>query len=463
MRIRAILTQKKRLLCTAAMVSISAGLMASPAMAQSISTDEAAALRAQVETLRAQLSALEARVNAQAATPAPVAPAITPSTPPVPAPPATTTEWRGAPEMRTASGWSFKPRGRMQLDAGTISAPASVTDSGLGFSNEFRRVYLGVDGTMPGGIGYRVEADFADNAVQLTDVYLTYGRGPVAVTIGQQKPFQSMEDMTSDLFTSFTERAAFNSAFGFERRVGVSATYSHGALIAQGGLFSDDVSALTNTANNSWSADGRLAFAPMVGTTQLHLGASAHSRTFNDATASTRYRARPFIHSTDTRYVDTGAILASGETGYGLEAAVINGRFHAAGEASWMTVRRPGLVDPTFFGGYAEVGLFLTNDHRVLRKGAFDRVRPSRNLTNGGMGAVELNLRYDWLNLNDSAAAITGGQQATYGASLTWIPTDYVRFILNYGHVVVDDARIAAGTDRNYALDALGLRAQFDF
>ena len=128
-----------------------------------------------------------------------------------------------------------------------------------------------------------------------------------------------------------------------------------------------------------------------------------------------------------------------------------------------MTVRRHGLVDPTFFGGYAQVGLLLTNDHRVLRQGAFDRVRPSRNLTNGGMGAVELNLRYDWLNLNDSAAAIAGGQQATYGASLTWIPTDYVRFILNYGHVVVDDARIAAGTDRNYALDALGLRAQFDF
>lgn len=463
MRIRAILTQKKRLLCTAALIGLSACLVVSPAAAQGISADDATALRAQVELLRAQLAALEARVNAQTVAPAPTAPVTTPSPAPVASPAATTTEWRGAPEMRTASGWSFKPRGRMQLDAGTVSAPAAITDTGLGFSNEFRRVYLGVDGTMPGGIGYRVEADFADNTVQLTDVYLTYGRGPVAVTIGQQKPFQSMEDMTSDLFTSFTERAAFNSAFGFERRVGISATYSHGALIAQGGLFSDDVSALTNAANNSWSADGRLAFAPMVGTTQLHLGASAHSRTFNDAAASTRYRARPFIHSTDTRFVDTGAILASGETGYGLEAAAVHGRFHAVGEASWMTVRRPGLVDPTFFGGYAEAGLFLTNDHRVLRKGAFDRVRPSRNLTNGGMGAVELNLRYDWLNLNDSAAAITGGQQATYGASLTWIPTDYVRFILNYGHVVVDDARIAAGTDRNYALDALGLRAQIDF
>ncbi len=423
-------------------------------------------MRAQIEALRAQIAAMEARLNA-ATGPAPVTVPPAPVAAPAPAPgstvPAVETTWRGAPEFRSADGWSFKPRGRIQLDAGTVNAPDAVRNANLGFSSEFRRVYVGMDGTIPGGFGYRVEADLADNSVQLTDAYLTLARGNATVTLGQHKPFQSLEDMTSDLFTSFTERAAFNSAFGFERRVGLSATYAHGPLIVQAGLFTDDVSALANAQNNSWSADGRLVFAPKVGTTQLHFGVSAHSRTFNDASTFARYRARPFIHSTDIRLVDTGAIIATGETGWGVEAAVVRGRFHGVGEASWMRARRPGLADPTFFGGYAELGVFLTNDRRNWRKGVFDRVRPAHNIASGGIGAIELNLRYDILDLNDGSAGIIGGQQRIYGASLTWIPTEYVRFIVNYGHVAVRDARIAAGTDRDYSLDALGARMQIDF
>ena len=58
---------------------------------------------------------------------------------------------------------------------------------------------------------------------------------------------------------------------------------------------------------------------------------------------------------------------------------------------------------------------------------------------------------------------IVGGRQQVAGASLLWIPTDYVRFILTYGHIWIDDAAVAAGTDRDYSADAMGVRAQFDF
>src|SRR3546814_8516000 len=88
-------------------------------------------------------------------------------------------------------------------------SPAGVTGARGGLATEFRRVYLGVDGKIPGGFSYRVEADFANNAVELTDVYLTYGPGPLSVTVGQVKPFWSLDEMTSDLFTSTMERAAF--------------------------------------------------------------------------------------------------------------------------------------------------------------------------------------------------------------------------------------------------------------
>ncbi len=79
----------------------------------------------------------------------------------------------------------------------------------------------------------------------------------------------------------------------------------------------------------------------------------------------------------------------------------------------------------------------------------------------GGIGAVQVNLRYDWLDLNDGA--IIGGRQQMAGLGLTWIPTDYVRFLANYGRLWIDDAAVAAGTARKYQADAISLRAQIDF
>jgi phosphate-selective porin OprO and OprP len=122
---------------------------------------------------------------------------------------------------------------------------------------------------------------------------------------------------------------------------------------------------------------------------------------------------------------------------------------------------RPGLADPTFNGGYAELGYMLTDDITAYKNGAFDRIRPKRPLGKGGIGALQFNLRYDWLDLD--SAGIIGGRQQIAGASLLWMPTDYVRFILNYGHLWIDNAAVPAGADRGYKANALGMRAQFDF
>jgi phosphate-selective porin OprO/OprP len=283
----------------------------------------------------------------------------------------------------------------------------------------------------------------------------------LTLTIGQHKPFWGLEETTSDLFTSFMERAAFNSAFGFERRVGLSATYAKNALVVQGGVFADNAADLNNDANNSYSLDGRVVFMPRIGPGTLHVGGSVHMRDFNDVSSTARYRARPFVHTTDLRLVDTKAFSATGETSYGAELAYVAGRFHATGEGHWITARRPGLADPTFFGGYGEVGILLTDDTTAYKGGVYDRIRPKNPLGAGGIGAVQLNARYDYLDLNDGA--ITGGRQQVAGVSMLWIPTDYVRFILNYGHIWIDDAAVAAGVDRNYTADSLGMRAQFDF
>ncbi len=433
---------------------------ASAASAQALNAEEAAALRAEVEALRAQVNQLSARLDALSAPPTPVAtPAPVPASPSPPAP--NNVAWRGAPEIGGADGWSFKPRGRMQIDVGGVNVPAAADNAGLGFASEVRRVQLGVDGTMPGGFTYRVEADFADNDVAVLDAYLRYRRGNWQVTAGHQKYFAGLDEMTGDIFTSFTERAAFTQAFGFERRLGLAAEYARGPILVQAGLFSDDISALTNAANNGWSVDGRIVYAPQMGDTQLHFGLSAHARDFNDGSAVARYRVRPFTHVTDVRLVDTGNFTANGERNWGAEFALVHGRFHFAAEGAWMRARRPLVSDPVFGGYYIEAGLFLTDDKRNYRRGAFDRVTPSRGVGNGGMGAVELNLRYDMIDLND--AGIIGGRQQSYGAAVTWVLTPYIRLLASYARLSIDDSRLPAGLDRDYGADAAALRAQFDF
>jgi phosphate-selective porin OprO/OprP len=219
---------------------------------------------------------------------------------------------------------------------------------------------------------------------------------------------------------------------------------------------------LNSDANNSYSIDGRAVFSPKIGKGQLHLGASAHIRDFNDGLATTRYRARPFVHTTDVRFVDTKAIAATGEYSFGLEAAYIAGPFHATVEGHRLTAKRTGLSNPSFQGGYAEAGMFLTKgDTMGYKGGAYDRIKPANPINKGGMGALLLNGRYDYLDLNDKG--IAGGKQSTYAASLIWVPMEYVRFIANYGHLELSDAAIAAGTDRDYSVDSFGVRAQVDF
>ena len=452
----------------------------SPAQAatanQASVSDQLAAMQAQLDRLNARVDTLEGQVAqeraradaAEARTGAAMAEAQAARAETVklaasaakPAEPPVAVAWKGAPEFTSKDGWSFKPRGRLQIDTGGVNAPGN--NASLGMATELRRAFLGFEGTMPGGFGYRTEIDVANSGVEITDLFLTYKASPkFTLTLGQHKPFWGMEEMTSDLFTSMLERAAFNSAFGYERRVGFSAAYQGKAVLVQGGVFPANAADLTLDTNNSYSLDGRVVLMPKVGNGQLHLGGSIHGRDFNDSAASTRYRARPFMHTTDVRLVNTGNIAATGETGYGLEAAYINGRFHASAESAWIRPHRPGLSDPTFNGGYAELGYLLTDDTTAYKGGNFDRIRPKHPVGKGGIGAVQTNLRYDWLDLN--SGTIVGGRQQVVGASVLWMPTDYVRFIVNYGHLWLNDAAVTANGQRDYQADAFGMRAQFDF
>ena len=196
----------------------------------------------------------------------------------------------------------------------------------------------------------------------------------------------------------------------------------------------------------------------------------------------------------------------------GLEAYGVFKSLHLGGEAQLIKVRgynagdrATGLDaftggsavtptdDPTFFGGHFEIGYFLTGETRGYKNGLFDRTKVLKPFDKGGIGAFQLIGRIDYLDLDsnslkngltnnfatgatslaaDGARLGRGGKQTGYLAGLTWIPTDYVRFLLNYIHTEVQGGPLAASTvpissrtidRRRFSTDAVALRAQIDF
>ena len=427
--------------------------MSTPLLAQDVTlpADELAAMRAQLAAMNARIDQLEGELAATKAEAAEAGQVVDAPTPAADSEPVST--------LAKSDGWSFKPRGRLMFDAGFTNAPDS-TGASDGFGNEVRRARLGASGDMPGGFGYKFEVDFAGNDISVADAILSYENGPIEIAIGQHNNFQSLEELTSSLHTTFIERAAFTDAFGFERRLGASVTYARGDVLAQAGVFTDN---LEDTDSKNRGADARIVFMPKAGDTQLHFGGSFHYNDLDDPAAQLRYRQRPLVHFTTQRFIDTRSMGADSETGYGLEAAAIAGRFHAAAEGYWQSVDMPGVTDdPSFFGGYVEAGVFLTDDTRGYKGGKFDRTKPSSPVGEGGIGSVQFTLRYDHLDLND--AGIVGGRQAGYFAALVWKPTDYTALMLNYGRLQYTDAILpTASGDTSYGVDAIGMRAQIDF
>jgi phosphate-selective porin OprO/OprP len=358
------------------------------------------------------------------------------------------------------SEWQLKPRWRVQYDAAEIDGPTGLL--GIGDFEDIRRARIGIDLKMPNGFAARVEAELTADPIELTDAYLQWSNKHIKVIAGQQKAQLPLDEENSNLNISFLERAAFVSTFGYGRRTGISGHYAKGDWSIAGGVYTDPLILLNDVRTNSNSVDVRTFWSPSFGKTKIHLAAAYHWRDLNDiGTEPTRYRSRPSIRITDTRYIGTPELAVEKEQRFGLEVAAAHGRFHFAGEAHWLKAQRTILDDPTFFGAYAEVGVFLTKDRRPLNGGAFGAIKPSKPVGGGGIGAVQINVRYDHLDLN--SRGVVGGKQNGLFASLIWTPAENFRVMGQYSKLRYSNAAIAVAGDRTYTVDVIGVRGQISY
>jgi phosphate-selective porin OprO/OprP len=446
---------------------------------------DVAALRAEIQSLRQEVDALKRERAAQAA-PAAASTAAPASTATAAATSVPVPNWKGALEFRDPrSGFAFKPKGFMQLDAGYVSTPGpdrtgtvgGLNYDNLGWNGRARRVVLGVEGSLPGGFGYNLELNFAQGSVDYEDIVLTYQppKSPLKLTLGNFFPLSSLETMTSARLTSFLERASFTDAFTYNRRLGFALGLSdpaHDRYTLTAGLFGQEINN-AGFGRTGWQASVRGTFSPTLGEARLHLGANFQHRVAPRNGQSVDYRSRPFTQVTDQRFVDTGPIPADGDDIAGLEFGAIAHSFHAAAEAQQLWVRgRAG--DPQFRSAYGEVGYYLTGETRGYKAGHWERTRVLHPFSEGGWGALQVNGRVDWLDLRDRAGPtyFNGGRQLGYELSLIWNPIDYIRFQAQFARAqitggprtgTVVPASAAPLSRRDYGIDTVAVRAQVEF
>jgi phosphate-selective porin OprO/OprP len=85
-----------------------------------------------------------------------------------------------------------------------------------------------------------------------------------------------------------------------------------------------------------------------------------------------------------------------------------------------------------------EASYFLTGESMNFEssKGEFGGVKPKGIVGKGGIGAWQVALRYDNMDLNDEDAGINGGEQDVVDAGLNWYVTNTMRIMADYSQVL---------------------------
>jgi phosphate-selective porin OprO and OprP len=104
-----------------------------------------------------------------------------------------------------------------------IAFPGPARAVRVALATELRAARLGIEGTAWRDFGYRLEVDFADDEVDVTDAFVEYDGAPIEpayVRVGQFQTPNSLEEQTSSRFIILMERAGFTDAFDLNRHIG---------------------------------------------------------------------------------------------------------------------------------------------------------------------------------------------------------------------------------------------------
>lgn len=351
--------------------------------------------------------------------------------------------------------------GRANLDMATYKG----SDNRLPTGAEVRRARIGVKATLFTDWLAEIDLDFADNAIEMKDVWMGYaGFTNTLIKAGNHKSPFGLESLTSSKNITFIERPYIDS-WSPDRLMGVNISTWGPHFLLTGGVYGqaagdfNDKDSLTGGGagtNQGYSLIGRVTVAPVNEKGKVvHVGFAAAYRTPDaakmptsgadlpdrlnaarvvklDSRAETHVLRAKFVSTGDMKYVDNVQL-------FGGEAAAIMGPVTVQGEYQQVQVNRTATTvatyaDHTFSGYYGQVTCFLTGERRPysVSEGEFGRVIPARKA-----GAVEVGVRYSTIDLDDVTTVdpIKGGIAKNVTGGLTWYMNANHKLMFNVTHV----------------------------
>ncbi|KQW70957.1 hypothetical protein ASE17_15405 [Phenylobacterium sp. Root77] len=375
----------------------------------------------------------------------------------------TTTSWKGAPQFQNDS-LTFKVRGRVYQDFVHQEVDRQTGADFQADVTRLRTARLGVEGTWNANWAYKAEFTVAGGSANWEDLILEYKpTDSISIMAGNFKTV-SFENISSSRYTTFMERGPFNDVLDIGRVMNVQVkangeNWTAAAAISGDSLNNADPTATATGGSETLGVNGRVTWVPINGdATKLHVGAWARYRDRQDQ-ANFTYQARNNTNY-GARYITTGAVGVS-DTMVGLEGIFIQGPFSVQGEWATADVDRLANVSSNLKSYYVSGSWFVTGEMKNLdvKKGEWGRTKILNPMTSGGLGALELAVRYDNTDLTDFNIPATAGEYSAWTLGANWYPHPYVRFMANYTKSENDNRAVGADVD----VETLQFRAQFDF
>ncbi|MCX7588625.1 OprO/OprP family phosphate-selective porin [Phenylobacterium sp. 58.2.17] len=375
----------------------------------------------------------------------------------------TTTAWKGAPQFQNDT-LTFKVRGRVYED---FVHQEVDRQTGADFDanvTRLRTARLGVEGTWNANWAYKAEFTVAGGSANWEDLILEYKpTDSVSIMAGNFKTV-SFENISSSRYTTFMERGPFNDVLDIGRVMNVQVkangeNWTAAVAVSGDSLNNADPTATATGGSEALGVNGRVTWVPINGdATKLHVGAWARYRDRQDQ-ANFNYQARNNTNY-GARYISTGAVGVA-DTMVGLEGVFIQGPFAVQAEWAKADVDRLANVSSDFTTYYVAGSWFVTGEMKNLdvKKGEWGRTKILNPVTSGGLGALELAVRYDNTDLTNFNIPATAGEYSAWTLGANWYVHPYVRFMANYTKSENDNKAVGADVD----VETLQFRAQFDF
>jgi phosphate-selective porin OprO/OprP len=284
-----------------------------------------------------------------------------------------------------------------------------------------------------------------------------------------------LENLTSTRFISFLDRGPYGDIATDSYVLSGVVKFNGPNWTVTGAVQGDSINnadVATGEERLGWT--GRATYSPILTDfTKVHLGVAVRRRDHGDE-AGFNYQARPNTNF-GSRYINSGAVGDKDTTWYA-EGMLIYKNFSLQGEYADIKVDRIATGgsaggDPDLKIGYVFASFWPTGEMRNYdpAKGEIGRPKILDPITGGGLGGVELLVRYDYADLTDAYDSATtaasrtlsqdAGKYTAWTVGVNYYPTAYVRLQANYTKGKNDNPVVGRDVDT----DVFQMRAQLDF